>query len=55
MFRVSWKRFVDDVGAATAMEYGLIAALVVTAIVGGVTLLGTNAGATYTTIASKVK
>jgi len=55
MFLVKWKRFVDDVDAATAMEYGLIAGLVVAAIVGGVTLLGGNAGATYTSIATKVK
>jgi pilus assembly protein Flp/PilA len=55
MFRRSWKRFVDDADGATAIEYGLIAALIVAAIVGGVTLLGTNADATYTTLASKVK
>ncbi|WP_333823582.1 Flp family type IVb pilin [Pinisolibacter sp.] len=45
----------DDADGATAMEYGLIAALIVAAIVGGVALLGTNADATYTTLASKVK
>jgi pilus assembly protein Flp/PilA len=55
MFRRPLKRFVDDVDGATAMEYGLIAALIVAAIVGGVTLLGTNAEVTYTTLASKVK
>lgn len=51
----SMKRFVDDVGGATALEYGLLAALVASAILGGVTLLGTNAGNSYTTIAAKVK
>jgi len=55
MFRRSMKRFVDDVGGATALEYGLLAALVVSVIVGSVTLLGTNAGNTYTTIATRVK
>ena len=55
MFRRLLKRFVDDAEGATAMEYGLIASLIVAAIVGGVTLLGTNADATYTTLASKVK
>jgi pilus assembly protein Flp/PilA len=55
MFRISWKRFVDDEGGATAMEYGLLAALVVAAIVAGVTLLGGNAGNTYTTLATSVK
>jgi len=55
MFMRPVKRFIDDVDAATALEYGLIAALVVAAIVGGVTLLGQNAGNSYTTLASKVK
>lgn len=49
------KRFIEDESGATALEYGLLAALVVTAIVGGVTLLGTNAGSTYTNLASSVK
>lgn len=51
----SLKRFVDDDVGATALEYGLLAALVAAAIIGGVTLLGNNAGNTYTNIASKVK
>jgi len=51
----SMKRFVDDEAGATALEYGLIAALVVAAIVGGVTLLGTNAGNSYVTLATKVR
>jgi len=55
MFMRSWKRFVDDAAGATAMEYGLLAALVVAVIVGGVTTLGTNAGNTYTNIATRVK
>ncbi len=55
MFRRLKKRFVEDDSGATALEYGLLAALVVTAIIGGVTLLGTNAGSTYTNLASSVK
>ena len=55
MFIGSLKRFVHDVWGATAMEYGLIAALVVAAIVGGVTVLGGNAGNTYTNLASQVR
>lgn len=55
MIMRSMKGFVDDVGAATALEYGLLAALIAAAILGGVTLLGANAGTAYTTIASKVK
>ena len=49
------KRFVDDDVGATALEYGLLAALIAAAIVGGVTLFGENAGNTYTTLAAKVK
>ena len=55
MLSIYWKRFVHDTGGATAMEYGLMAALVVAAIVGGVAMLGGNAGNTYTSLASWVK
>ena len=32
---------------ATAIEYGLIAALIAVAIIGGITLLGTSVGNTF--------
>lgn len=35
-------RFVRDESGATAVEYGLIAALVAVAIIGGATALGTK-------------
>jgi pilus assembly protein Flp/PilA len=38
----------------TAIEYGLIAALIAIAIVTAVTLVGTNLAALFTTIAGKV-
>jgi pilus assembly protein Flp/PilA len=38
----------------TAIEYGLIAALVALAIITGITAVGTNLGAFFTTLASKI-
>jgi len=51
----SLKLFVHDNVGATALEYGLLAALIAAAIVGGVTMLGGNAGNTYTNLAATVK
>lgn len=55
MFMRLSKRIVDDEDATASIEYGIIAALIVTAIVGGVTLLGANAGNRYDGLASTVK
>ena len=38
----------------TAVEYGLLAALISLAIIGGVTLLGTNLSAVFNGVATKV-
>jgi pilus assembly protein Flp/PilA len=40
-------RFVKDESGATAIEYGLIAALIALAIIGGATTLGTQLGTTF--------
>ena len=37
------RRFWSDEAAATAIEYGLLAALIVVAIIGGLKLFATNA------------
>jgi pilus assembly protein Flp/PilA len=50
MFR---KLFSDESGA-TAIEYGLIAALIAVAIIGAATTVGTNLGTTFTTIGGKL-
>ncbi|HXR86644.1 MAG TPA: Flp family type IVb pilin [Stellaceae bacterium] len=50
MFR---KLFSDESGA-TAIEYGLIAALIAVAIIGAATTVGTNLGTTFTTVAGKL-
>ena len=44
-------RFLKDESGATAIEYGLIAALIAVAIIGGVTALGKNAGTTFNEVA----
>jgi pilus assembly protein Flp/PilA len=48
------KRFVSDESGATAIEYGLIAALIAVAIIGAATTVGTNLGTTFTTIGGKL-
>jgi pilus assembly protein Flp/PilA len=44
-------RFLSDESGATAIDYGLIAALVAVVLVGALTLLGTNLTATFTKVA----
>lgn len=48
------KTFVADENGVTAIEYGLIAALVGVAIVGGVGALGTSLDSAFTKIATKL-
>ena len=47
-------RFVKNLSGATAIEYGLIAALIAVAVIGGVSQLGTNANKTFKTVAAKM-
>lgn len=44
------KRFLKNEDGATAIEYGLIAALIGVAIIVAVTAVGTNLNATFTSI-----
>lgn len=46
--------FLKNESGATAIEYGLIAALIAVAIIGAATTVGTNLGATFTTVAGKL-
>ena len=50
----SLQRFLVDESGATAIEYGLIAALVAVGIITAVTLLGTNISNTFTSIANQI-
>jgi pilus assembly protein Flp/PilA len=48
-------RFVRDESGATAIEYGLIAALIAVVIITGVTAVGTKLSTTFTTLSGSVK
>lgn len=50
-----FKRFVNDESGATAIEYGLIAALVSVALIAGAGALGTQVGTTFNTLNTKLK
>lgn len=47
-------RFINDESGATAIEYGLIAALISVALIGGATSLGTNINSRFSTTATTV-
>lgn len=46
--------YVTNKDGATALEYGLLAALIAVAIITAVTTLGTNASATFDTVAGEM-
>ena len=48
------KRFISDEGGVTAIEYGLIAALIAVVIITAVALIGTNLNVTFNKIAAKL-
>ena len=48
------KRFIRNESGATAIEYGLIAALIALAITAGASTLGNGLGAKFNTIATKL-
>jgi pilus assembly protein Flp/PilA len=47
-------KFASDESGATAIEYGLIAALIAVAIIGGGRLLGQTINAKFNTVAAEV-
>jgi pilus assembly protein Flp/PilA len=47
-------KFVRDEEGATAVEYGLLAALIAAVIIGAVTALGTTIRDTFTNIAGRI-
>ena len=47
-------RFVRDESGATAIEYGLIAALIAVVIITGVTAVGTKLSTTFVNLAPKL-
>ncbi len=49
------KRLLSDEEGATAIEYGLIAALIAVAIIAAVTTVGTNLSGTFNKVAQKLQ
>lgn len=49
-----FKRFINDESGATAIEYGLIAALIGVAIIGGVRALGTRLSSTFASVSGNL-
>ncbi len=52
--RFRLRRFAKDEDGATAIEYGLIAALIAVVIIAAVSSVGTNLNQTFTTIADSL-
>jgi len=50
-----FSRFMRDESGATAIEYGLIAALIAVVVIGAVTAVGTGLSTTFTTVSGSVK
>lgn len=48
------KRFVNDESGVTAIEYGLIAALIAVAIITAARVVGTTISATFTNISTEM-
>lgn len=48
-------RFAKDESGATAIEYGLIAALISVAVIGGATMVGDELETTFNTIGDELK
>jgi len=50
-----FKNFCRQDDGATAIEYGLIAALIAVVIIGAVTAVGTSLSTTFTTVSGSLK
>ncbi len=50
-----FKKFLNDESGATAIEYGLIAALIAVVIITGVTAVGTSLSTTFTNISGNLR
>jgi len=48
------RRFAKDEDGATAIEYGLIAALIAVVIIAAVTTVGTQLSSTFSTVGTKL-
>ena len=50
-----FRKFIANESGATAIEYGLIAALIAVVIITGVTAVGTNLSATFVSLSTTLK
>ena len=50
-----FKTFIANESGATAIEYGLIAALIAVAVIGAISQIGTNLTASYNNIATQLR
>jgi pilus assembly protein Flp/PilA len=48
-------KFINDESGATAIEYGLIAALIAVVIIGAITAVGTSLSTTFTSVSTGLK
>lgn len=53
--RTTLRRLLADQGGATAIEYGLIVALIAVAAIGGISALGGGAGGMWTDLSTEVQ
>jgi pilus assembly protein Flp/PilA len=49
-----FSRFANDESGATAIEYGLIAALIAVVIIGALTTVGSKLGGTFNNVSAKL-
>ena len=54
-FKIMLKKFFTDQSGATAIEYGLIAALIAVVIITALTTLGTNLNTTFNSVATSLR
>ncbi len=50
-----FKKFIASESGATAIEYGLIAALIAVVVIGAISQVGTNLTASYNNIAAQLR
>jgi pilus assembly protein Flp/PilA len=55
VMKYTLRSFLKNKSGATAIEYGLIAALIAVVIIGAVTTVGTKLSGTFSSVASAVK
>ena len=53
--RTTFRRLLADQGGATAIEYGLIVALIAVTAIGGISALGGGAGGMWTDLSAEVQ